>query len=46
MFALLSKSNRNGKTLVALVSLLVLLASPVSMYGKKKKTDATPQPAA
>ena len=46
MFALLSKSNRNSRTLVALVSLLIL-ASPASMYGGKKKTaDATPQPAA
>jgi DNA-binding beta-propeller fold protein YncE len=46
MFALLSKSNRNGRTLVALVSLLIL-TSPASMYaGKKKTTDATAQPAA
>src|SRR5580692_5410893 len=46
MFALLSKSNRNGRTLVALVSLLILL-SPASIYaGKKKTTDATAQPAA
>jgi len=46
MFSLPSKSNRKGRTLAALVGLLIL-ASPVSMYGGKKKTaDATPQPAA
>ena len=46
MFLLPSKSNRKGRTLVALVSLLVLV-SPASMYGGKKKTaDATAQPAA
>jgi len=46
MFSLPPKSNRKGRTLVALVSLLIL-ASPASMYGGKKKTaNATPQPAA
>jgi len=46
MFILPSKLNRRGRRLVALVSLLIL-ASPASMYGGKKKTaDATPQPAA
>jgi DNA-binding beta-propeller fold protein YncE len=47
MFALPPKSNRNRRTLVGLMILLVLcLASPVSVYGsKKKKADATPQPA-
>ncbi len=47
MFALPSKSNHNSRTLAALVILLVLgLASPVSVYGgKKKKADAPAQPA-
>jgi DNA-binding beta-propeller fold protein YncE len=47
MFAFPPKSNRNGRALAALAILLALgLASPVSVYGKKKKADATPQPAA
>src|SRR5271154_5184446 len=47
MFTLLPKSNHNSRTLAALVMLLVLgMASPVSVYGgKKKKADAPAQPA-
>jgi hypothetical protein len=47
MFSLRTKSNCNGRTQAALVMVLVLgLASPVSVYGGKKKTaDAPPQPA-
>ena len=47
MFGLPLKSNRNGMTLAALAILLAVgLASPNSAYGgKKKKADATPQPA-
>jgi len=48
MFALSHKSNCNRRMLAALAILLAVgLASPVSMYGgKKKKVDATPQAAA
>ncbi|MGD0182621.1 MAG: hypothetical protein ABSC15_22635, partial [Terriglobales bacterium] len=46
MFTLPSKSNPHGRMMVALVGLLIL-ASPASMYGGKKKTaDAAAQPAA
>jgi len=48
MSGLSHKSNRNRRTLAALVILLALgLASPIFVYGgKKKKADATPQAAA
>jgi len=47
MFALPSKSNRNGRVLATLVVLLALgLASPVSVYGSKKKKAEATQPAA
>ncbi len=47
MFAFFSNSNCPRKALAALVLLVALgLASPVSLYGKKKKADTTPPPAA